>query len=130
MRRVAPPAAFLGPDPISAALARTASSRAEPFRIRARDNLYQDLRAWSNGFEKININDSFQIQHAADLYEPLYALLYAPEKPRSDEPMDAAVPEFEQEVRRAILDRLSVAYLVSDHVESESAWPLVAQSNW
>ena len=62
--------------------ARPARRRADrppgPFRIRARDILYPDLRAWSNGFEKININDSFQIQHAADLYQTLYALLYRP----------------------------------------------------
>src|SRR5262249_1070197 len=66
---VAPAERFLGPDPISAVLARERPEQPGPFRIRARDNLYTDLRAWSHGFEKINVYDSFQIQHAADLYE-------------------------------------------------------------
>ncbi len=48
------------------------------FGSEARDTLYTDLRALANGFEKINVNDSFQLQHAADLYEPLYQLLYVP----------------------------------------------------
>jgi hypothetical protein len=36
------------------------------------------------------------------------------------------VGQFRQEVRQALLDRLSIAYLVSDHVEPEPAWPLIA----
>ena len=90
-----------------------------PFRIRARDILYHDLRAGRNGFEKINVNDSFQIQHAADLYETLYPLLYAGLPPDPDDPMAEAVAQFRREVRQGVLDRLGVAFLVSDHVEPE-----------
>ncbi len=101
-----------------------------PARIRAHDILYDDLRAQANGFEKVNINDSFQIQHAADLYEPLYRLLYVFPPPDPDDPMAGAVAEFRREVRQAILDRLGVAFLVSDHVEPDPAWPLMASGCW
>src|SRR5262249_48044981 len=52
--RVAPTDAFLGPDPISSALAAVDPPGSGPVRIRARDILYHDLRAWSHGIEKIN----------------------------------------------------------------------------
>jgi hypothetical protein len=128
--KVAPAVRFLGPDPISAALARAGPTMPGPFRIRARDILYDDLRAEANGFEKVNINDSFQVQHAADLYEPLYRLLYVLPPPDPDDPMAGAVAQFRREVRQAALDRLGVAFLVSDHVEPDPAWPLVASGRW
>ena len=128
--KVAPAARFLGADPISGALARAEPPVAGPFRIRARDILYHDLRASWNGFEKVNINDSFQIQHAADLYKTLYPLLYVLPPPDPDDPMDEAVARFRRDVRQGVLDRLGVAFLVSDHVEPEPAWPLVASGTW
>ncbi len=128
--KIAPADRFLGPDPISAALARAEPPVPGPFRIRARDILYSDLNAWSNGFEKVNINDSFQIRHAADLYQTLYPLLYVTPPPDPDEVMGEAVARFHRDVRQAVLDRLGVAFLVSDHVEPEPAWPLVASGTW
>jgi hypothetical protein len=128
--RVSPPERFLGPDPISAALAAARPPFAGPFRIRARDPLYHDLRAASNGFEKININDSFQLQHAADLYQVLYPLLYLPPPIDRGDPMAEAVAEHRRAVRQAALDRLSIAFLVSDHVESEPHWPLVVAGSF
>ena len=124
--KVAPPSKFLGPDPISRALRDAVPPVDGPFRIRARDTLYPDLRASSNGFEKININDSFQIQHAADLYEPLYALLYVPPAADPKSPMSEVVARHRQENRQRILDRMNVAFLVSDHFETDPHWPLVA----
>ncbi|MGE5754976.1 MAG: REP-associated tyrosine transposase, partial [Planctomycetaceae bacterium] len=126
--RVAPADRFLGPDPISAALARAEPPVPGPFRIRARDILYSDLNAWSNGFEKVNINDSFQIRHAADLFQTLYPLLYVTPPPDPDEVMGEAVARFHRDVRQGVLDRLGVAFLVSDHVEPD--WPLVASGTW
>jgi hypothetical protein len=128
--KVSPADRFLGPDPISSALAHATPPVHGPFRIRARDTLYQDLRAVSHGLEKINIYDSFQIQHAAVLYQKLYALLYVQPHPNSAEPMSEPVAEHYRRLRQAILDRLNVAFLVSDHVEPEPAWPLVASGNW
>jgi hypothetical protein len=127
---VAPADRFLGPDPISTALARAESPGTGPFRIRTRDVLYSDLSAWSHGFEKINVNDSFQIRHAAELYSVLYPLLYVtyPVGPR--EVMGEAIARFRHDVRQAVLDRLGVAFLVSDHHEPEPAWPRVAIGSW
>jgi hypothetical protein len=128
--KVAPADRFLGPDPISAALARARPPGSGPFRIRTRDVLYSDLNAWSHGFEKINVNDSFQIEHAAVLYSVLYPLLYVtyPVGPR--EVMGEAIARFRHDVRQAVLDRLGVAFLVSDHDEPEPAWPKVASGSW
>ena len=52
--------------------ARPDSDRAVRGRIKARDNFYSDLSAVCHGFEKANVNDAFQIDHAARLYELLY----------------------------------------------------------
>ncbi|AGA26978.1 glycosyltransferase family protein [Singulisphaera acidiphila] len=124
--KVAPPSKFLGSDPISQALRDAVPPVDGPFRIRARDTLYQDLRASSNGFEKININDSFQIQHAANLYEPLYDLLYMPPAVDLKLPMSEVAAQHRQANRQRILDRMNVAFLVSDHFENNPQWPLVA----
>lgn len=128
--RVAPPERFLGPDPISAALAAARPPITGPFRIRARDTLYHDLRAASNGFEKININDSFQLQCSADLYQVLYPLLYPPPPLDRNVPMAEAAANYRRAVQQAVLDRMSIAFLVSDHVEAEPSWPLVATGSF
>jgi hypothetical protein len=127
---VAPAERFLDADPISTALKTAEPQTSGPVRIRARDVLYPDARAFANGIEKININDGFQLQHAADLYQTLYPLLYRQSPPDADEPMGEAVAEFERAVRQGILDRLSVAFLVSDHIEPEPTWPLIATGVW
>src|SRR5262249_2330293 len=59
-----------------------------------------------------------------------YPLLYRPTPPDPDEPMSAAVSQFQREVQQAVLDRLSVAFLVSDHIEPEPSWPLIATGVW
>ena len=128
--RVAPAERFLGRDPISTVLRTVAPDVSGPVRIRARDTLYPDIHAFANGIEKINVNDGFQLQHAADLYQTLYPLLYRLPPPDPDEPMSAAVAQFRREVRQAVLDRLNVAFLVSDHIEPEPSWPLVATGVW
>jgi hypothetical protein len=128
--KVAPADRFLGADPISAALGRAEPPVDGPFRIRARDVLYPDLAAWSNGFEKINVNDSFQIKHAAELYQILYPLLYVTPAIGPMEVMGEPIARFRHDVRQAVLDRLGVAFLVSDHDEHEPAWPRVATGSW
>ena len=128
--QVAPADRFLGRDPISAALAKAEPPVAGPFRVRTRDLLYPDLSAWSNGFEKVNINDWFQIGHAADLYQTLYPLLYAPLTPNAAEPMSAPAARAHAEIRQGVLDRLGVAFLVSDRVEAEPVWRPVSSGTW
>ncbi len=128
--KVTPPERFLGRDLISTALARSAQDLKGPFRIRARDTLYSDLRARIHGFEKININDSFQIQHAADLYENLYALLYVFPRPDPNNALSTVVADFRRQLRQAVLDCLGVAFLIPDYIERNPAWPLVTSGTW
>ena len=127
---VTPSERFLGRDPISTVLRTVEPGVSGPVRIRARDTLYPDIHAFANGIEKINVNDGFQLQYPASLYQTLYPLLYRLPPPDPDQPMSAAVAQFRHEVRQAVLDRLNVAFLVSDHIEPEPSWPLVATGVW
>ncbi len=98
-------------------------------RIKARDNFYGDLRAASHGIEKTNVNDVFQIDHAARLYERLYPVA-ARQRLKRDDPMDEAVEEFNRQVRQSVCDRMSVSHVVSDRFEADPGWPVAASGNW
>ena len=108
-----PPDPFLGPDPIATTIAD--HRPAGPFRIRARDAFYPDLPAAAHGLEKANINDSFQIAHAADLSERLYPLFGA-----------ACQGPLEPGLIQGVLDRMGVAFLVTDRPEPGAPWPTIA----
>jgi hypothetical protein len=127
--KTTPAERFLGSDPISEALLKARPTGLEPPRLRAVDALYDDLRAGAIGLTKTNVNDSFQIQHAADLYEPLYHLFDADLFNRGA-PMDQAVADSRREIRQAVLDRMSVSWLVSDHVDPEVPWSLMTSGRW
>ena len=115
-----PASRFLGPDPISEALLRANPPGLEPPRIRAVDALYDDLRAGQIGFSKTNVGDSFQVQHAADLYETLYHLFEV-------EPFDRdAIAGDLRKIRQGVLDRMGVSLLVSDRLDLAPAWPILA----
>lgn len=105
---VASPDRFLGTDPIAAAIRRDEPEGS--WRIRARDAFYPDLAAVTHGLEKTNLNDYFQLQHAADLYERLYPLFDPPAGLVRRRELLVSSPR----VRRAVLDRMGVAFLVSD----------------
>jgi hypothetical protein len=128
LMRTAPARAVFGPDPVSAAIARVAPR--DPFRIRTRDAFYDDLRAVSNGFEKTNINDLFQIQHAADLYESLYGV-FGPAPPPvryetgTEQTSEPPAPKFVQ----AVLDRMNVALLVTNKLIEGAPWAVAASGS-
>jgi hypothetical protein len=127
--RTAPAGEFLGPDPVSAAIARLAPRG--PFRIRARDAFYDDLRAVRYGFEKTNINDLFQFQHAADLYECLYGA-FGPAPPPlrfGSEAAQTFEPPSPAQVQ-GVLDRMNVALLVADQPVPGAPWPVTAAGSW
>jgi hypothetical protein len=130
--QVAPVEQFVGHDPISNALGRLReSSRAfGPPRIKARDAFYGDLPALLHGIEKTNINDAFQLDHAAALYETFYGVVSRPRRVPPEEPMDEAVAHFDRQVRQAVFDRMSVSFLVSDRFESDPPWPVAATGDW
>lgn len=137
--QVAPARLFTGPDPISSAIDRLAresdagargrSFLQPPVRIKARDSFYGDLRAAIHGIEKTNVDDAFQLDRAATLYETLYALA-SHFRPMSERLMSPGAKENWKHTRRAVLDRLGVAFLVSDRVESEPAWPVAAEGDF
>jgi hypothetical protein len=123
--QVAPAATFLNSDPIcEAILLHPNQPWGEPTRVRARDAFFLDLEAVRYGIEKTNLNDAFQLAHAAALYETLYPvatrLPWAPETP-----MSVAVEDDRRRIRQGVFDRSGVSYLVSDRVEADPAWPVV-----
>jgi hypothetical protein len=124
-----PSARYFGQDPISEALLQSRPEERPPTRIRVVDALYDDLRAEQQGLSKTNVNDSFQIQHAADLYETLYHLFDA-HKFLGDAPMDQVVADYRREIRQAVLDRMGVSLLVDDRLDPEAPWPRVASGEW
>jgi len=129
--QVAPVEQFLKHDPAGAAINRLVSAgpHAVPARIKARDSFYTDLNAIASGLEKTNINDVFQLDHAARLYETLYRSTARPRPREAGLLMREAVADFEREVRQAVYDRLGVAYLISDRVEPDPGWPVVARGH-
>jgi hypothetical protein len=120
---------YLDPDPISEVLIESRPPGLAPTRIRVVDAFYDDLRAGQFGLTKTNVNDSFQIQHAADLYEPLYRLFDA-EMFIGDAPMDRAVGDYRAEIRQNVLDRMGVSLLVDDHLDPGASWPLISSGEW
>lgn len=118
---IAPPSRFLGPDPVGRAI--TSHRPDVPFRIRARDAFYGDARAFAIGLEKTNLNDSFQIGFAADLYERLYPMFGEPTPPRFPR-------RFRPDLQADILDRMNVRFLVSDRDDARFGWPVVASGGW
>ena len=115
--RVCPASRFRATDPIAGALP------AGRYRIRALDTYYGDLPASLAGLEKTNANDSFQLGHAADLYETLYPQFEPPRPFVPDTPRARLV-------RQAVLDRMSVNYLVTDHPEPHVTWPILETGEW
>ena len=126
---VAPQDRFLGPDPISMAIERDRSPEQGSPLIRAVDSLYDDLRAGAHGFRKTNINDSFQIRHAAMIYEPLYRI-FRSDPVLQDRPLDLAVTQYRRAIRQTNLDEMGVQYLVADRNLSNPEWPVIKTGVW
>ena len=129
--QVAPEEQFLAASPVSDALRRleTDAGTLGHVRIKTRDTFYGDLPAVWNGFEKTNVNDLFQIDHAAQLYEQLYPVAVHRRRNR-DDPMNAAVEDFNRQVRQSVFDRMSVSHVVSNRFESDPGWPVAAKGLW
>ena len=130
LMQVAPAKSLARSDPISETLILLDPSltEREPFRVRARDTFFLDLDAARYDIEKTNTNDLFQLGHAAALYETLYPIATRPPQ-LPDAPMSQAVEEHLRRVRQGVFDRMAVVYLVSDRVEADPPWPVVATGN-
>ena len=125
---MAPADLFFGPDPVSESLLLNDPwwCLGTPPRIRARDTFFLDLQAVRYGIEKTNVNDLFQLQHAAALYETLYPVATRAQEP-VETPMSQAVEEYRRQVRQGVFDRMGVSSLVSDRVEPDPSWPVLAR---
>jgi hypothetical protein len=124
-----PASYYLDPDPIGETLLEVRPKETAPTRIRVVDAYFDDLRAVRLGLTKTNVYDWFQIQHAADVYQPLYRLFDA-ELFIGDAPMDQAVGTFRAEIRQSVLDRMGVSLLVDDRPDPLNPWPLIRSGEW
>jgi hypothetical protein len=124
--QVAPAERFVGPDPVSAALP---ANRRPPVRIKARDAFYGDLPASLSGIEKTNVNDAFQLDRAAALYETLYPVA-SRARPMAERLLNASAKDAWQRIRQAVFDRMSVEFLVSDREETDPPWPVAVEGMW
>ena len=97
-------------------------------RLRADESILSDLRADYLGFVKSDINDTFQIQHAADLYQRLYDLS-RPRPALLSHPMDGPVAGRLQRIQQAILDRMAVA-VVAGNDQSPRLKAFVESRGW
>ena len=129
--QVAPAELFFHPDPVSESLILTNPHwrAGDPLRIRARDSFFLDLQAVRYGIEKTNINDVFQLQRAASLYETLYPVATRAQEP-IETPMSPAVEDFRRQVRQGVFDRMGVSSLVSDRIEPDPPWPVLLQGQF
>jgi hypothetical protein len=109
-----PASGFQGREEVVASLLHAATEPSGPGRIASVGNALPDLRAAGSGLEKTNVNDGYQIQHAADLYERLYPSL-DPDSPQGtvDGPMDRVAEEHQARVAQTVLDLMSVRHVVS-----------------
>jgi hypothetical protein len=137
--QVTPADRFVGPDPVSAALVRL-GARSDPSprcshvampatRIKARDAFYGDLPASVHGIEKTNVDDAFQLDRPAALYETLYPVA-SHVRPMAERMMSRQAKDAWRRIRQAVFDRMSVAFLVSDRVEEDPPWPVAAEGMW
>ena len=100
---------------VSQVLTRESAKSQAPYRVAAVESRYEDLAAVHSGIEKTNINDGFQIQHAADLYERLYPYLDPePLAIAEDRPMDGPARAYHNVVARRVLNVMSVSAFISD----------------
>ena len=148
--QVAPAGQFMGPDPVSAELRNGIMARSVPSdrygsietrradatglaelppRIKARDSYYGDLTAIVHGIEKTNVNDAFQLDHAASLYETLYPVA-SRVRPMAELLLTPSAKVEWRRIRQAVFDRMGVTHIVSDRVESDPGWPIAADGTW
>ena len=128
------PAAFLGSEAIENAVRRACPDRdgQPPVRIRADEAIVSDLVAVELGWNKTDINDTFQIQSAADIYQRLYDLS-RPRAAPSTGAMDGPAVDRARRTQQAILDRMGVALVFVDRTSPRlealveaTRWPIVA----
>ncbi|HEU5116034.1 MAG TPA: hypothetical protein VFT74_05090, partial [Isosphaeraceae bacterium] len=120
--KVAPLERFLASEQVVESLPKPGFSG--PFRVRARDAFLDDLSAIRFGLEKTNLGDWFQVGHAAELYETLYPIF---DPPRLLDLLNPLEDWRQKQVRQAVLDRMNVAFLISDWEDVDARWPVAIE---
>ena len=100
-----------------------------PVRIKARDAFYGDLPASVHGIEKTNVDDAFQLDRAARLYETLYPVA-SRVRPMAERLMSRQAKDAWRRIRQAVFDRMGVGFVVSDRIETDPRWPVAAAGLW
>lgn len=78
-------------------------------RIRYSDRSRLEVDCARHAIESVDLYDRFQLQHAADLYRVLYSVAG---KPRPVDLLDPLARWHRERAERAILDRMSVAWIL------------------
>src|SRR5262249_41204838 len=82
---------------------------------------YGDLPASVHGIEKTNVDDAFQLDRAAALYETLYPVA-SRVRPMAERVLSPSAKDAWRRIRQAVFDRMSVEFLVSDRLETDPSW--------
>ena len=123
--KISPPERFDGDSAIVASLD---SDARDSFRLAASESVLSDLTAARLGWEKTSVNDSFQVQNAALLYESLYEFLDPRHPPGwGTHPMDQEVIRHKGEIAQAVLDRMSVKWVVTEESPGLPGLTVVAE---
>ena len=128
--QVAPAEQFLGDDPIGTDACSSRSRMRmdqDEFASRHATHSTAIFPAAVLGIEKTNINDVFQLDHAARLYELLYPVASFQRRRRMTRCRRPS-RTYSRQVRQAVFDRLSVGYLVSNRFEADPGGPCCARS--
>ena len=87
---------------------------ADSYRLASLDSVFSDLNAAHLGLEKTNVNDIYQNKNAYLLYEKLYDFLDPRHPPGwGTHSMDQATIRYKAEMAQAVLDRMSVKWVVT-----------------
>ena len=106
---------FLEGNSVMSSLPKAALEPFHPFRVASMESVFSDLTAARLGLEKTNVNDGFQVQNASLLYESLYPFLEPRHPPGwGTHPMDQEAIRHKSEIAQAVLDRMSVQWVITE----------------
>ncbi len=108
-------------------IAPASPSLEAPLRIKARDTFFGDLPAICLGSRRRTSTTSFSSITRACFMSRCTRWRHDRGHTGCLMPANEPVEEFNRRVRQAVFDRMSVQYLVSDRVETDPPWPVVAE---
>jgi hypothetical protein len=114
---LAPASRLASAGDVAARVVEGGASPSGPVRVASSPRALTDLSAALSGIEKTNTNDSFQIQHAALLYERLYPFLEDLATPlAAKQATGEIVARDPMAVARTVLDRFAVRWVATTRI--------------